>query len=151
MWLSHKHADHILGLPALLEARPLDSPPLLVVGPQEAADWLRAIAPQHSHWRFNFLHCSRFAGSSNWQGAIHGLDAHTMRAAGFAGSGGQGRAIGPDAHVMRAAGFAAWQSVPVLHCRDAYGLVLSHCQGWKLVYSGEACAAHVSVSFCALS
>ena len=34
VWLSHKHPDHILGLPALLEARPADAPPLLVVGPQ---------------------------------------------------------------------------------------------------------------------
>ena len=38
---------------------------------------------------------------------------------------------------MQGLGFAAWASVPVHHCRDAYGLVLQHRAGWKLVYSGD--------------
>ena len=32
VWLSHRHADHMLGLPALLAARALAAPPLLVIG-----------------------------------------------------------------------------------------------------------------------
>ena len=32
VWVSHKHADHLLGLPALLAARPRQAPPLLVIG-----------------------------------------------------------------------------------------------------------------------
>eukprot|EP00882_Tetradesmus_deserticola_P034166 GHRQ01039099.1.p1 GENE.GHRQ01039099.1~~GHRQ01039099.1.p1 ORF type:complete len:146 (+),score=52.92 GHRQ01039099.1:3-440(+) len=34
-------------------------------------------------------------------------------------------------------GFTSWASVPVAHCAGAHGLVLSHSQGWKLVYSGD--------------
>ncbi len=30
--ISHKHADHVLGVPALLAARPAGSPPLIVIG-----------------------------------------------------------------------------------------------------------------------
>jgi len=30
--ISHKHADHVLGVPALLAARPSGSPPLIVIG-----------------------------------------------------------------------------------------------------------------------
>lgn len=32
VWVSHRHADHMLGLPALLAARPPSAPPLLVMG-----------------------------------------------------------------------------------------------------------------------
>lgn len=28
-------------------------------------------------------------------------------------------------------------AVPVVHCADAYGLVLTHVSGWKVVYSGD--------------
>lgn len=28
-------------------------------------------------------------------------------------------------------------TVPVDHCPQAYGLVLTHIQGWKIVYSGD--------------
>ncbi len=29
VWVSHKHADHMLGLPGILSARSADQPPLL--------------------------------------------------------------------------------------------------------------------------
>lgn len=32
VWVSHRHADHMLGLPALLAARPPSAPPLLIIG-----------------------------------------------------------------------------------------------------------------------
>ncbi len=35
------------------------------------------------------------------------------------------------------AGLVRWRSVAVQHCSDAYGLVLEHEAGWKIVYSGE--------------
>ncbi|GLI68411.1 hypothetical protein VaNZ11_012799 [Volvox africanus] len=67
IWISHKHPDHLLGLPALLEARGRgrrQMAPLLVVGPAEAGQWLDKLAPLHPDWRFNFLHCARFSGSA---------------------------------------------------------------------------------------
>lgn len=38
---------------------------------------------------------------------------------------------------MNAAGLSDVQSVPVLHCHQAFGVVLHHHSGWKLVYSGD--------------
>lgn len=34
-------------------------------------------------------------------------------------------------------GLVSWRSVAVNHCHDAFGVVLEHQHGWKLVYSGE--------------
>ena len=38
---------------------------------------------------------------------------------------------------MYDAGLASVRAVPVNHCHDAFGLVLLHTDGWKLVYSGD--------------
>lgn len=35
-------------------------------------------------------------------------------------------------------GLLSWQSVPVEHCADAYGLVIRHESGWSMVYSGDS-------------
>lgn len=34
-------------------------------------------------------------------------------------------------------GLVSVRAVPVNHCHDAYGLVMLHTDGWKLVYSGD--------------
>ncbi len=34
-------------------------------------------------------------------------------------------------------GLESLRAVPVNHCYDAYGLVMLHTDGWKLVYSGD--------------
>ena len=36
-----------------------------------------------------------------------------------------------------ATGLASLAAVPVNHCHDAFGLVMLHTDGWKLVYSGD--------------
>ncbi|KAI8463748.1 MAG: beta-lactamase-like protein [Monoraphidium minutum] len=121
----------MLGLPAVLSARPAAGPPLLVVGPSEAREWLAALAPHHAGWCYEFLPLPRFSGG--W-----GPQAHPQaqpRAWGAAAGGGRG---GGGAAVMGARlGFSAWASVAVDHCHGAFGLVLQHSQGWKLVYSGD--------------
>ena len=38
---------------------------------------------------------------------------------------------------MMAAGFTAWVCPRARHCHDAFGIVLEHRQGWKLVFSGD--------------
>lgn len=42
-----------------------------------------------------------------------------------------------DQVVVCHAGLASLKAVPVNHCRDAFGLVMLHGDGWKLVYSGD--------------
>ncbi len=107
VFVSHKHADHILGLPALLAARAPHAPPLLVVGPWEAARWLGSIGRHHPSWRYEFVHCGAFASAAAGDGSA---------------------AYNVQGHVLRALGFAAWRCVEVQHCSDAWGISLSHSQ-----------------------
>jgi len=44
VWLSHKHADHMLGLPGLLAVRPASAPPLLVIGAVFAAGHFTSVS-----------------------------------------------------------------------------------------------------------
>ncbi len=44
------------------------------------------------------------------------------------------------------AGLVLWRSVPVHHCSDAFGLVLAHKDGWKIVYSGEHAMQYPTVN-----
>lgn len=97
----------MLGLPAVLSARPASGPPLLVVGPAEARDWLAALAPHHVAWRYEFLPLQHFSGAA------------------VAGAG----AVAGAAAVMGGRlGFSGWTSVAVDHCHGAFGLVLEHSQ-----------------------
>ena len=42
VYVSHAHADHVLGVPGVLFRRRNDAPPLAVVGPEALHRWLRA-------------------------------------------------------------------------------------------------------------
>ncbi|KAL6752937.1 beta-lactamase-like protein [Haematococcus lacustris] len=113
VWISHKHADHCLGLAQLLEARPQSLPPLLVVGPRAVQHWLQHL--HHNHGlQSRYLHCrdlcSRPSSSQSLQTQLLGVSG---------------------------LGLSSWSTVPVIHCHEAYGLVLEHESGWKLVYSGD--------------
>jgi ribonuclease BN (tRNA processing enzyme) len=83
VWVSHKHADHMLGLPALLAARAAAAgrraPPLLVVGPAALRDWLAesAAAPEYA-----FVHCLDFNAARQQAWLVSALGARRMRAPG---------------------------------------------------------------------
>ncbi|KAK9822596.1 hypothetical protein WJX74_008798 [Apatococcus lobatus] len=110
VWISHKHSDHLLGLPGILSARPPSCPPLLVVGPPAARAWLQELGGEQV-LRYRFLLNLAFnkpCRESQW--------------------------------LFRTTGFWQFQSVPVEHCHHAYGVVMRHGQGpkqWSLVYSGD--------------
>lgn len=117
VWVSHKHADHALGLSGLLAARPAGAPPLLVVGPWAVKRWLQRLHDSHGY-HTHFVHCREFR--QPWDVANNAQQSI------------QAEAVGP-----RGLGLVRWQSVPVDHCPDAYALVMEHQHGWKLVYSGD--------------
>ena len=57
VYVSHAHADHVLGVPGVLFRRRNDAPPLAVVGPEALHRWLRAGAAEGGGgWRF--VRCS---------------------------------------------------------------------------------------------
>lgn len=125
IWISHLHADHHLGLARLLAAvaaartglpgPPL--PPLLVVGPRGIGAFLDGYAA-HVTLRYAFRACHEFNGARCSE--RHWL---LSEASGL--------------------GLAAAQCVPVTHCADSWGLVLTHRSGWRVGYSGDTrpCAA----------
>ena len=111
VWVSHMHADHHLGLPALLEARARLAPgakPLLVVGPNLLQTWLRrAAAALHAPVAFNFVYC----GHAPTNGSVN--------------------------IAIRRLGFEWLQVSPVHHSMDSWAIGLQHHEGWSLVYSGD--------------
>lgn len=121
VWISHKHGDHCLGLPAVIARRSPQRPPLTVVLPAAVWQWLSG-GYSYLLDRVKYVHCSQF---------------HRRPHNGTAGGGrGKGRSRGFES-AMVAAGFSAWQCVRVQHCFDAYGIVLQHAHGWKVVVSGD--------------
>ena len=130
VWISHLHADHHLGLARLVCAatalRAPHAPPLLVIGPRGIGQWLDAYAallPRADggaptaavRWRFRSCREANSARCVERQ--------WLLRESGL--------------------GLTGLQSIPVEHCADAWGLVLSHRSGWSVCYSGDTrpCAA----------
>ena len=118
IWISHHHADHHLGLLRVLNAvhalRAPAAPPLLVVGPRAVGAFLDSysrLLPLASRPRYRFESCG-------------GLNAP--------------RSCGRD-WLLRESGLGlrTVRSVPVVHCADAWGIVLEHADGWSVVYSGD--------------
>lgn len=45
VWLSHKHADHVLGIMSLIHAQPVGAPVLTVIGPSTVKKWIQEVMP----------------------------------------------------------------------------------------------------------
>lgn len=132
VWISHIHADHHVGLPAVLAARTRllgpDCPPLLVLGPRPLRRALQGYA-QLEPMRFRFVEAAATAAPPP-EGAL----AQSV--------------VPPEAQAaidaaVASMGLSRFESVLVAHCAHAYGLVLERAAsedgtgGWKLVFSGD--------------
>lgn len=107
IWISHKHADHILGILSIVAHRTATAP-LHVVCPGQVRSWLEETMPLQGS-SCKLVHCEHFAHN---QSLAH-------RAA------------------LERLGLKEWSSFRVIHCEQSYGLVVKHADGWKLVYSGD--------------
>eukprot|EP00181_Compsopogon_caeruleus_P005835 CAMPEP_0184683898 /NCGR_PEP_ID=MMETSP0312-20130426/13070_1 /TAXON_ID=31354 /ORGANISM="Compsopogon coeruleus, Strain SAG 36.94" /LENGTH=724 /DNA_ID=CAMNT_0027136607 /DNA_START=322 /DNA_END=2497 /DNA_ORIENTATION=+ len=112
IWISHMHADHHLGTVGILSRRRRleDGRPILVVGPAQLDQWLHKFSA-FGHDRFNYL----FFDNADlvWPPK-------------------------PQSHYFEQTLGLRFESVEVIHCPYAYGLVLEDCVNeWKLVYSGD--------------
>lgn len=114
VWISHMHADHHLGLVKFIEeyAERWDGvDKLLVIGPNNLSAWLRSVgeACANPAWSRCYTHVSCEELATNEEAA---------------------------AYVMRKMGVTL-RNVTVLHCMDAWGLIITHPKGYKVVYSGD--------------
>ena len=141
VWISHIHADHHVGLPAVLALRTKllgpECEPLLVVGPRPLRRALVSYASLEP-MRFRFVE------------AAHTTAEATAAAAAAAADGGglviENEPAAVPAEVQsaldaakQALGISRVESVRVVHCAHSYGLLLESSgeHPWKLVFSGD--------------
>lgn len=162
IWISHIHADHHAGLTRILSLRhdllkgtPHD--PVLVVGPRRLKRYLDAYK-RLEDLDMLFLDCNHTTEAS--LDAFERLDSNTEQSSmetptnpeiTWMNIDGQGESAFPImkklVKSLQEAGLEALVSVPVVHCPQAFGVVLKASErtnragevipGWKIVYSGD--------------
>ncbi|CAL0324114.1 unnamed protein product [Lupinus luteus] len=143
IWISHIHADHHTGLARILALRRnllkgVPHEPLLVVGPRQLKRYLDAYQ-RLEDLNMLFLDCKHTAAAS--------LDAFED----LNNNNNDKDAVSPILKkfkgVIHEAGLKSLISFPVIHCPQAFGVVLQAEErsnsvgkvipGWKVVYSGD--------------
>jgi len=114
VWISHVHADHHLGLIRIMHKRmkllPSSSTCIMIVGPRLVGKWLTEYSSCVSQpLEYTFVDCVDMCSPQ-----------HAARPF-FKGT----------------FGFVEFFNIEVLHCPEAYAAIISHQEGWKLVYSGD--------------
>ena len=148
VWISHIHADHHVGLPALLAARTRllgpDCAPLLVIGPRPLRRALTSYAALET-MRFRFVEAAHTTAEATAAAAV--ASAPGDDSAGVATE----PAVPAQVHAAleearKTAGLGRIESVRVVHCAHSFGLVLesdgTNANGgtvapWKVVFSGD--------------
>lgn len=138
IWISHIHADHHAGVARILALRHdllsgTPHEPLIVVGPRQLEIFLDRYQ-MLEELDMQFLDC-RDTTESSWE-AFESNDDNDA-------NGSTSRLK----NLLRQAGLMTLISVPVIHCPQAYGIVLKFADrtnvigkkipGWKIVYSGD--------------
>ncbi|KAJ6845469.1 uncharacterized protein M6B38_287100 [Iris pallida] len=141
IWISHIHADHHTGLARILAVRcqllkDVRHEPLLVIGPRQLKRFLDAYS-RLEDLDMQFLDC-RHTTDDSVDGIISSLGEVNKQAL---------PTLMRLKEVLSEAGLETLHSVPVIHCKEAFGVVLKAVErinsvgkaipGWKLVYSGD--------------
>lgn len=110
-FISHIHADHHLGLINVLTKRSPDRPPLAVVGPSVLGYWLNEYK-EIQHINFVFMDINNFNIKKE--------------------------KIDRDLYdIFDGCNFMEIRSTDVIHCPLAYGVTITHADGWKITFSGD--------------
>ncbi|XP_044497252.1 tRNAse Z TRZ4, mitochondrial-like isoform X2 [Mangifera indica] len=167
IWISHIHADHHTGLARILSLRHdllkgESHEPLLVVGPSQLKAFLDAYQ-SFEDLDMQFINC-RYTTESSWvdfeqlnkdplaQGSTntnndlnHKNELHTESS--LSDESTAFPLLKSLKEVLSKAGLETLVSVPVVHCQEAFGIVLKAAErinkvgkmipGWKIVYSGD--------------
>lgn len=169
IWISHIHADHHTGLARILALRrnllkEVSHEPLLVIGPRQLKRFLDAYQILED-LDMEFLDCKHTTESSletfesnNNQSNEKNQDidstlfAKGVRMQSYSNSLSNNSVVFPLIkklkNVLNDVGLEALVSFPVVHCPNAYGVLIKaadrtnatgeNIQGWKVVYSGDS-------------
>lgn len=138
VFVSHIHGDHHLGLIRIIQRRhkllrlrqqkhsasPVATetiPPLLIIGPNILRGFMEEYRRSCEHLLFWFLNAKLFVeDQSNESPALPPALCP--------------RNVLP---VLQGLGLTSFETVNVIHVAQSFGVVLTHKEGWKLVYSGD--------------
>lgn len=161
IWISHIHADHHTGLARILAVRRqllqnMPHKPLLVIGPAPLKRYLDAYI-RLEDLDMQFLDCSHTTEASlisliegfesNGNGNIRNDAAKETQTQNTDNSLFSEGSLESLKEVLAESGIESLISVPVIHCKEAFGVVIKAANrtnslgklipGWKVVYSGD--------------
>lgn len=119
VFISHIHGDHHLGVISVLmrikelkgsESSPKTSP--IIIGPRIYGNWLKKYRKNCHNVGFRFMNCECLLESDKMSDLAKKVFGGSLKEIQFG-------------------------TVPVIHCASAFGVVLKHSSGWKIVYSGD--------------
>ncbi|KAG0283284.1 hypothetical protein BGZ96_012348 [Linnemannia gamsii] len=126
IFISHLHADHHLGIVTLIDRwnqfRTADTAPLYLIAPLKFNTFLQELSDTQDFGYQNV----RYIQSEDivhWRQLQHDPRYRTARPALMS--------------LFETSGFKDIQTVDVIHCPWAYGISMTHKDGWKIVYSGD--------------
>ena len=115
-WVSHRHADHCLGIAGVVAERwagraaaGLPLTPLPIIGPHAVRRWL-----------------------------VELVGAGTLPPASFTFTHAAARPSPVSPSTLAALRLSAWTPAPAIHCSDSHALVLDGTEGWRLAVSGDS-------------
>ena len=122
IFVSHIHGDHHLGLIRIIKRRAkllehMNHSPLVIIGPNLLRQWLEDYRRSCEHLPFWFQNAKGFVQETHYDNAV----LHSS---------------------VQELGFVRVSTVPVIHTRQSFGIILEHSEGWKLVYSGDTRPCH---------
>jgi len=122
VFISHIHGDHHLGLISVLQRREkvlgiVESSSLGAASKSQKEEKTMVVGPVYlRRWLKEYrMKCERVSYKY--------VDSSTVMAS--------------TAGDSLKRGECQIQTVPVIHCKEAYGVILEHKRGWKIVYSGD--------------
>ncbi|KAK3842743.1 MAG: beta-lactamase-like protein [Linnemannia gamsii] len=126
IFISHLHADHHLGIVTLIDRwnkfRTANTDPLYLIAPLKFNSFLQELSDAQDFGYQNV----RYIQSEDivhWRQMQHDPRYQSARPALLS--------------LFNTSGFKDIQTVDVIHCPWAYGISMTHKDGWKIVYSGD--------------